>query len=162
MSGPSLSGYFSQRSGFWPAVGKALKRLWRGPDSRRGVAAIEFGLVALPFVMLIIGIFEFGRYFWIQTSLERAVETGGQYVYTHTTTPLTQLKPMIPDQVKAALVGIDSNLVTVPTPEESTLTSSSGSTITFLTISASYTFAFIDILGIGPITISARTKVPVM
>lgn len=42
--------------------------------SRSGTTALEFAFVALPFIMLIVGIMEFSRIVWTQSALQSAVE----------------------------------------------------------------------------------------
>lgn len=42
--------------------------------SRAGTTAVEFALVALPFITLLFGIIDFSRLVWTQTALQFAVE----------------------------------------------------------------------------------------
>ena len=44
---------------------------WR---SRSGATAVEFAIIAPVFFLFMMGIFEFGRLFWFQVSLQHAVE----------------------------------------------------------------------------------------
>ena len=54
-----------------PAGRSGIGRLWR---CRAGSAALEFALVAVPFLMLVFAILEFGRVVWTQSALQIAVE----------------------------------------------------------------------------------------
>ena len=47
------------------------RRWWR---SRSGASAVEFAIIAPVFFLFLMGIFEFGRLFWVQVSLQHAVE----------------------------------------------------------------------------------------
>lgn len=49
---------------------------------RRGVAAVEFALVATPFLMLLFGLFEIMMIFFVQTTLESAVAEESRKIKT--------------------------------------------------------------------------------
>lgn len=78
---------------------KRLRRSWKKlQDLRRerdGVAAVEFGLVALPFFYLLIGILETGYIFFISIMLEDAAAEGARQIRTGEVqmsgTPATEL-----------------------------------------------------------------------
>lgn len=53
---------------------------WR--SDTRGVTAIEFGMVALPFMMLLFGIIGVGLYFFTTFTLENAVEQASRLLRT--------------------------------------------------------------------------------
>ena len=55
-------------------------RRWRGDDS--GVTALEFGLVALPFVMLLFGIMSVCLYYFANFTIENAVWQAGRGIRT--------------------------------------------------------------------------------
>ncbi len=62
---------------------RAITRLARlvcfpGRD-RDGTSALEFGLLAPVFLLLFLGILEFGRALWTQSSLQHAVEAAARY-----------------------------------------------------------------------------------
>src|SRR5262249_49875900 len=42
--------------------------------ARRGTTAVEFALIALPLLLLLLGIIEFGRMLWTQSALHYAVQ----------------------------------------------------------------------------------------
>lgn len=56
--------------------------LWRATRNTDGVAAIEFGLVALPLFMLIMGIIEIGMFFAAGLVLEGSAAEAGRTVRT--------------------------------------------------------------------------------
>ena len=47
--------------------------------SREGTTALEFALLALPYITLVLGIFEFSRAVWIQSAMQFAVERAARY-----------------------------------------------------------------------------------
>lgn len=49
---------------------------------QRGVTAIEFAMLAAPFFMMLFGIISVGLYFFVQFSLEHAVETAARVIRT--------------------------------------------------------------------------------
>ena len=61
------------------AMGKALRRFRR---DRRGVSAVEFGFLAVPFLGLIGAIFETGFVFFSSTGLQSAVQLGARNMLT--------------------------------------------------------------------------------
>jgi Flp pilus assembly protein TadG len=46
--------------------------------SRSGTAAAEFGMVALPLLMLALGVFEFARLYWTQEALQESATAGAR------------------------------------------------------------------------------------
>ncbi len=64
-------------------AGHGLRRLvWRATRNTDGVAAIEFGLIALPLFMLIMGIVEVGLFFAAGLVLEGSAAEAGRVVRT--------------------------------------------------------------------------------
>jgi Flp pilus assembly protein TadG len=72
-----LSGLAGRR---WQARALALMRRWRGDDS--GVTAIEFAMVALPFLMLLFGIMSVCLYYFANFTIENAVWQAGRGIRT--------------------------------------------------------------------------------
>jgi len=54
--------------------------------SRAGTTAVEFALVALPFITLLFGIIDFSRLVWTQTALQFAVEKTARCAAVNTST----------------------------------------------------------------------------
>ena len=127
-------------------------------SARSGSVAVEFGLVALPLILLIFGIIEFGNLIWSQQTLEAALATTSQYVFSNTTQSIATIEAAIPAQVKAAVTGLDPTQVTVATSNNV-----DGNNVAFITISLTYPFTFFQVLGINPATtiLSASATVPV-
>jgi Flp pilus assembly protein TadG len=61
-------------------IGRKHISSWRADD--RGVAAIEFGFVALPFFGILVAIFQIGLVFLAQAELETAVEKSARQLLT--------------------------------------------------------------------------------
>jgi Flp pilus assembly protein TadG len=55
----------------------SVRRLFRDGS---GTAAIEFGIVALPLLMLVVGVFEFARLYWTQEALQESATAGARCV----------------------------------------------------------------------------------
>ena len=62
-------------------MGIMMKRM-RGQRDR-GAAAVEFALVLPLLLLLVLGIFEFGRVFNIQISLSNAAREGARHMAVH-------------------------------------------------------------------------------
>jgi len=56
--------------------------LWAFRRDRRGVSAVEFALISLPFMVLIFGILELAMVFLAATTLENAVENASRKIRT--------------------------------------------------------------------------------
>lgn len=63
-------------------------RAWR---DRRGVAATEFALILPFFLLLLVGVYEFGTYLSQASSLEKSLRSGAMYA-ARNTLPLSQQK----------------------------------------------------------------------
>lgn len=50
-----------------------------------GTTALEFALVALPFVMLLLGVIDFSRFIWTQSTLQFTVEKAARCAAVNTT-----------------------------------------------------------------------------
>jgi Flp pilus assembly protein TadG len=83
------------RGGWLRARAQALLRRWRGDES--GATAVEFGIIALPFLLLLFGIMSVCLFYFANFAIEnavwqaaRAIRTGqvqqGKGAYTGTTT----------------------------------------------------------------------------
>lgn len=61
-------------------VPRGGRRSWRRNDD--GMAAVEFGIVAMPFFLMIMGIMSTGLQFFTQSSIENGVETASRMILT--------------------------------------------------------------------------------
>ena len=64
----------------------ALRRL---TVDRRGTSALEFSFIALPLIVLLVAIVEFGRAFWVRNLMQFAVEEAGRYAMVNTSATTT-------------------------------------------------------------------------
>ena len=87
------------------------RRFWR---RREGSTAVEFALVAMPFFMLMLAIFETTAVYFASSTLENAVNDAARMIRTGQTQvsnmDASQFRQMICDRV-AALLRCDSSLV---------------------------------------------------
>ncbi len=66
-----------------PETKAALKQAFKGfAADRKGTTALEFGIVAMPFLVFAFGIMGTGLHFFTQNALEHAVETAARKVRT--------------------------------------------------------------------------------
>jgi len=56
--------------------------VWRWRTNRSGATAVEFGIVAMPFLMLLYGIIGVGLYFFTTFALENALERASRLIRT--------------------------------------------------------------------------------
>lgn len=64
------------------AKARATKALARFARAKRGSAAVEFAMVALPFLVLMFGIIELGIVFMVSTTLEGATDNAARKIRT--------------------------------------------------------------------------------
>jgi Flp pilus assembly protein TadG len=119
---------------------------------RGGATAVEFGLIAPILMLVLAGIMEFGLFFWNKHSLEFALEETGRSLMTM----VNVSEDAVAADFKSRLLGVDPASVTVSTSEDTV-----GAT-KFVTLSVSYTYSFLIVgyLGMEPLQIEAKTRVP--
>jgi len=115
----------------------------------RGAMTVEFAIAAPVFLIFVMGLVDFGRLFWIKSTMQFAVEQAARYAMVN------------PDATTTALETYATDESTVDGITFSAATSTSGG-INFRTITASYTFSFIiPIVPIGDISLAAKSSTPV-
>jgi len=61
------------------AIRRSARSLCRFGRDRAGTSVLEFGLLLPVFLLLFLGIIEFGRALWTQSALQNAVEAAARY-----------------------------------------------------------------------------------
>lgn len=103
------------RAGAGRAAGSLTMRLTPFARARRGVVAVEFALLAVPFFMLLLGTLEIAIQFVSQTALDHALETNARLIKTgeaqNATPPMTAdtFKDRVCDSMKAVIGAADCN-----------------------------------------------------
>ena len=115
----------------------------------RGALAIEFAIAAPIFLIFVMGLIDFGRLFWIKSSMQYAVEQTARHAMVNTSVSTTDLETYADAEINIPDITF-------------TATTSTSSGMNFRTITASYTFSFlIPIVPVGDITLAARSSTPV-
>ncbi len=119
----------------------------------RGAAAVEFALVTPAFLIMVMGIIDFSRIFWVKSTMQFAVEQAARHVMVNPTLSDTLLVQFAEDELaKVSLTG-----VTFPPPVSDTTDG-----VDFRTLTANYTFSFmIPIIDMPDIVIQARSRTAV-
>jgi Flp pilus assembly protein TadG len=126
------------------AIRHSLFRLAR---DQRGVAAVEFAMIAPAFFGLLVGIIDVGRYMWTLNTMQYAIDQGAR------TGVVQKLEADdVVDLVKASLAGLDAQAVNVDVD-------SGGSTL-LITAETTYTFLFPISTFMDSTTISLHTEMP--
>ena len=154
-------------------IGRAFAR------SVSGNAAVETAVVLPVFLLMVFGIMEFGRAYWIWNTVQLAVGDANRYAMVFNTKSCPTSNPTgygpassccqntlancAVTYAKSHLYDVPSSAVTV-TATTGTTTTSNGATISTLTISGSYTFDFIvpNLLPFGPFTLTTQSTVPLI
>jgi Flp pilus assembly protein TadG len=126
---------------------RVLHRLRLLGRDRRGVAAVEFGIIAPVFIAMLVGIIDLGRYMWTLNTMQYAVDQSVRagVVQKLTTDQVTSL-------VKGSLPGLDPNAVTVDVV--------SGASTLSITADMTYAFLFPMSSFMDSTDISVRTEMP--
>jgi len=113
---------------------------------------VEFGFVSPILIACLLGVTEFGYLLWNRHSLEFAVEETGRMVLTMQT--ITD--DAITADLKSRIINIDTSAVTASVARETIGVTS------FVTINVSYTYPFLfgGYLGLDPIALTTKTRVP--
>lgn len=124
-------------------------------QDQSGAAAVEMAFVLPMFLLLVMGIIEFGRAYWVMNSMQFALDEAGRYAMLHSATATDS------DIVATArnnLYGLDPNSFTV------TSASQTVSGVVYKTITASYPFSLVapGVLPYGDFTLTRSTSVPLM
>jgi Flp pilus assembly protein TadG len=127
-----------------------FNRLW---SDRRGVAAIEFAIVAPVFLTLTLGALEFGRMFYVRQCLEYATEQAARYYSLNPSAAASD----VTTRLKSYLVSGISASVTVSYTD--TTNCNSNAYVTCTTVTVKYPFSFAEsYLGFGPKTLTATSQ----
>jgi Flp pilus assembly protein TadG len=125
----------------------ARRRLSQLRRDQRGVAAVEFAMIAPIFFGLLIGIIDVGRYMWTLNTIQYAIDQGVRagVVQKLTTEDVTDL-------VKNALTGLNASLIAVDVTDDAAS----------LTVAAAtdYSFLFPISMFMSGTTISLRSEMP--
>ena len=116
-----------------------------------GVTAVEFALVAPAFFGLTYGVIETGRFFYVKTALQNAVDQSGRFATLNTTadsaTIIADVKTHMLDHLAdTATFSVSTDTV---------------GTVDFRTVAASYNFQIVlTALPIDDVQISVQARVP--
>ncbi|HLP68306.1 MAG TPA: TadE/TadG family type IV pilus assembly protein [Rhizobium sp.] len=137
----------------------ALSRLGRARRCQSGATAVEFALVGLPLFLLILGVVEFGRAFFLQNDLSYAADVAARQVLIGQVGPSlseTDATTMLDDAVRANFRSGDPALLQVSTARETV----NGSDFRVLTLRYPFTFLLPDLID-TPITIGLSRRIPI-
>jgi Flp pilus assembly protein TadG len=125
----------------------ARRRLSQLRRDQRGVAAIEFSMIAPILFGLLVGIIDVGRYMWTLNTIQYAIDQGVRagVVQQLSTEDVTDL-------VKGSLAGLDAGTVEVDVTDDAASLSVAAKT--------DYAFLFPISMFTSGTTISLRTEMP--
>jgi Flp pilus assembly protein TadG len=127
--------------------------LRRALSAEDGATAVEFAMIIPVFLALLLGLFETSRFFYVRSSLQKAVDDAGRYAMRATSatdSAITQIAKQ--------------NLIEpVSTAAEFKITRDTVSGTDFLTVTVDYSFApLAAIVPIGDIPVSLQSRVPLI
>ena len=115
---------------------------------RRGATAVEFALILPPFLLLLLGVVEFGRALWTQSALHFAVEEAARCAGVDATNCATASQVQNFAVARAAGVGLTNAVFSLTTP-------ACGKQV-----SATYAFPFVLANMFPNVTLTARSCFP--
>ena len=122
-------------------------------SDRRGAAAAEFALILPILLLMVFGVIEFGRMFWIKNSIQFAVEEAGRYAMVNASATSGELEAY----AESKIYGMDPSDITF------TITSESSGGTDFVSITGTYQFVtLIPVIPIDPIDLDAKSRVPLI
>lgn len=80
---------------------------------RRGVAAVEFAFIAPILLALVFGVVEYGRYIWIQDTMQHGVEDAARYGVFQFNLGNSQWQSMTSTYAQNKMYGITNLTITV-------------------------------------------------
>ncbi len=110
----------------------------------RGQSVVEFALVFPVFILIVIGISEFGLYFWTSHVVQNASREGARFAAI--TSNLEVNDSRVIDRVEMVLP--DTGLVTAVTTTN-TVTTCEGDDQVTVTVTGTYNFVFLQTIGIN-------------
>jgi Flp pilus assembly protein TadG len=132
----------------------ARRRILRLFGDRRGVSAIEFGILAPVLFSMLLGGLEFGRMFYVRQGLEGQVEAAARYYMLNPTSASSAVTGYMRTQ---PMLGGSPSLVTFG--DADTTPCNSNATVTCTMITATYSFSFVaGYLGLGARTLTATSQ----
>ena len=83
-----------------------------------GAAAIEFALIAIPFFMIMLGIFETGRAMWTMNTVQYAVEDAGRYASINEGLAGSEIEEYAEDKLRSMAIAYTDMAVSSSTYSE--------------------------------------------
>jgi Flp pilus assembly protein TadG len=121
-----------------------------------GVTAVEFSLVAVPFFLIVFGIIEFGRAFFMQAALEDVADRTLRQIYISSLSAAASdatLEPAMQSFARARILAGDPSLLSVDVSD----VGASG----IRRVTLTYPFAFIvNLTGQGSLVLTATRSFP--
>ena len=130
----------------------SLAKKWRKYFSNEsGVAAVEFAIVAPVFIMLVMAIIDFGRIYFIKSSMQYVVEQAARHAMVNQSISASDLNVFA--NTEATNVGLN-DAVFASTPDDS-------GTVNFMIITGTYNFTFITPLVGTTLVLDAKSATPI-
>ncbi len=136
-AGPARADPTARRNGATRGARPLGGILTRFIRARRGAVALEFAIGLPIFLAMVYGIFEFGRVFWTQNTMEFAIEEAARFTMVNPNAANDQ----IIDVVEENAVGLDTALIAVNIVFQQGVTESGNPAQSFVTITGTYSYA---------------------
>lgn len=129
-----------------------VSRLLRMLRDRRGTSAVEFAFAMPVLIMLLMGVFEFGRLFWTWTTIQYAAEQTGRFAMSKPTATPGELTTYL----RTKLPGVSSAAVDINVSPETV------DGVNYMVIVTRFNFSFLSLFPISPVDLEGRSRVPMV
>ena len=127
-------------------------RLVRLARDRRGASAIELAFALPVFVLLLIGVFEFGRLFLTWSTIQYAAEQTGRFAMSRPAATASELTAFLKERIH----GIARNSIAISVTPETV------AGVPYMVIVARVHFSFVGLIPVPPIDLEGRSRVPMV
>jgi hypothetical protein len=103
-------------------------------------------------ITLMLGIFEFGRAYWVWTTIQYAAEETGRYAMSRPSSTAAELV----NYLKTRAPGLAPTTLVIQVVPETV------SGVPYMHIRARYPFSFIGLVPVGLLNLEGRSRVPVV
>ena len=118
--------------------------------ARRGATALEFAVGMPIFILLVYGLFEVGRIFWAQSTLQYAVEEAARFTMVNSTASAADVQA----RVEGSATGLDAGNLTIDVAFED-----EAGERAFVTVTGTFNYVpVVPIVGIGAFNLVTSTR----
>jgi Flp pilus assembly protein TadG len=130
------------------------RRLFHFLENEKGMTAVEFSFGLIPLLLLLFGVFETGRLYYVRSNLQNAAFAGERYAMINTSATNSQIS----SQVSQKITAVSPAAVTI-TVQNQTI---GGKPYKQITLAYNFSSAAASLVNYNNIPLSVQASVPVI